>query len=159
MRLLTLLLSAVSLQAELITNDFIDRVAIIESNFKYDAVGDDKKAYGAWQLHESAFKEGLQWHINNSTDDTSEYEIGIYLNDWKHFAQEPEMSRLVAKSYFKLIEYKFNKRGIKPTKLQLYMAYNMGFYGASKYDFNPYTCRLPAQRYAIMRRAELILNK
>lgn len=159
MRLLTLLLSAVSLQAELITNDFIDRVAIIESNFNYAAVGDSNCARGAWQLHEAAFREGFQWYRDNTDEDVSDIIFNHTIKNWKKYAHEPENSRLAATGYFKLLEYRFNKRGIKPTRLQLYMAYNMGFYGASIYDFNPNTRRLPADRYATMRRAELILSK
>ena len=62
MKLFTFLFAASALQADVITRDFIDRVAIIESNFNHAAVGDNKKAYGAWQLHEAAFREGLDWH-------------------------------------------------------------------------------------------------
>jgi len=159
MKLFTFLFAASALQADVITRDFIDRVAIIESNFNHAAIGDNKKAYGAWQLHEAAFREGLDWHKNNDQEEVSENLYNIYLRDWKKYAQSPENGRLVATSYFKLLEYRFSKRGIKPTRLQLYMAYNMGFYGASVYDFNPHTCALPADRYAILRRAELILNK
>ena len=163
MKLFTLLLSAVGLQAQPITTDFIDRVAIIESNFNYAATGDKRNgtplARGAWQLHESAYQDGMKWYEITNGKNESNFVLTAAIRPWKDCAHDPYISRIVATYYFKLLEFRFNKRGINPTRLQLYMAYNMGFSGAALYEFNPYTHTLPADRYATLRRAELILNK
>jgi len=159
MKLFTLLLSAVGLQAQPITTQFIDRVAIIESNFNYAAVGDSKKARGAWQLHEGAYQDAMKWYEITNGKNESNYVMTAAIRPWKDCAHDPYISRIVATYYFKLLEHRFNKRGIKPTQLQLYMAYNMGFSGAALFEFNPHALTLPPDRYATLRRAELILNK
>lgn len=159
MKLFTLLLSAVGLSAQPITSDFINRVAIVESNYNFEAVGDKGKALGAWQLHQAAWADALKWYEFCNAQDPNGFVVCIESRPWKECATDPYISRVVATYYFKLIEHKFKLRGINPTHLQLYMAYNMGFARASQFKFDPYTYELPAQSYAILRRAELIICK
>ncbi|CAB5238202.1 Transglycosylase SLT domain 1 [uncultured Caudovirales phage] len=159
MKLFTLLLSAVGLSAQPITSDFINRVAIVESNYNYEAVGDKGKARGAWQMHQAAWTDALKWYEFTNAQDPNGFVVCIESRPWSDCATDPYISRVVATYYFKLLEHKFKLRGINPTHLQLYMAYNMGFARASQFKFNPYTSELPAKSYAILRRAELIICK
>jgi hypothetical protein len=146
----------------IISEKFLDSVAMIESNFNPNAVGDKGKALGAYQLHEGAWIDACKWmEYNDRGNFTDNYSwlIGHINDSWKTRAKDPVISRQVAKAYFLLLHYRFQKRGIKPTDIQLYMAYNMGFNGAAGYNFvyNNYT--LPDARACILKRANFIISK
>lgn len=148
--------------ADVITEKFLDSVAMIESNFNPKAVGDNGKAIGCYQLHQEAWIDGCKWmeHNDNGTfQDNFSWCVGHIYNDWKTKAKDPVISRLVAKSYFQLLYYRFQKRGITPTNIQLYMAYNMGFGGAAKADFRYDSYKLDDARVCILKRANIILSR
>jgi hypothetical protein len=148
--------------AEVITDKFLDSVAMIESNFNPNAVGDKGKAIGAYQLHEDAWIDACKWMEHNddgSYKDGFSWLVGHINTQWKTRAKDPVISRIVAKNYFSLLHYRFKKRGINPTEIQLYMAYNMGFGGASKCDFNPTSYKLDDARVCILKRASIILSR
>lgn len=148
--------------AERITEKFLDSVAMIESNFNPNAVGDKGKALGAYQLHEDAWTDACKWmevNDNGQFQENFSWLVGHITNQWKARAKDPVISRIVAKNYFSLLHYRFQKRGIKPTDIQLYMAYNMGFGGASKANFNPNSPCLSDARVCILKRANVILSR
>jgi hypothetical protein len=148
--------------AEIISEKFLDSVAMIESGFNPNAVGDKGKALGAYQLHEDAWIDACKWMEHN---DDGQFRDGFswmtgHINDqWKVRAKDPVISRIVAKNYFLLLHYRFQKRGIKPTDLQLYMAYNMGFGGAANADFNPTSYKLSDARMCVLKRANVIISR
>jgi len=134
-KLLTLLglcgsLNASAEQKSPITEEFLDSIAMIESHFDFKAVGDKGKARGAYQMHKSAWDEAVLW----SMLDNGNHDIKI---EWSEYATEPNISRIVCKLYFKLLEYRFkNKMNRLPTALELYVCYNRGFTGAYRINFN-----------------------
>jgi hypothetical protein len=76
-RLLALLLGCASVEAKsIVTEDFLDKVAMIESNYNYEAVGDKGKALGAWQMHEASWRESCQ----------SLSRTGLNFTAWEDFA-------------------------------------------------------------------------
>lgn len=152
-------MSVVESKASVITEDLLDRVAIIESNMNFDAVGDKGKSLGAYQLSETCWTDALKWAEFNASNDTHEWSIETLKGHWKTYAKDPTFSRFVCSSYFKLLEHRFNKKGIKPTKLQLYMAYNMGFTRAELFKFNPSSPNLPEAIYYRMRKVNIIFSK
>jgi len=156
-RLLALLVSCTCLQAKsVITDDFIDKVAVIESNFNYEAVGDGKKALGAWQMHESAWREACTYLAHR----TNEREFWIDVsNRHKELAHQAEESRQVAVAYFKILEGQMLKNKYSVTPISLYMAYNMGFSGAGGYYFNHKHWQLSLKRKSILARANHILSR
>lgn len=155
----TALLTAVAACAAAtpITDSFLDAVAVIESNNNPNAVGDSGRAIGAYQMHQPAFREACQ-HLAKKTGMHSFWMDNI-ADDHRHYAKQPSTSRIVARAYFQILESRMLKDGIKPTKENLYMAYNMGYAGARKHRFNPYDSSLDKTRARILARACNILNR
>jgi len=146
----------------IISEKFLDSVAMIESNFNPNAVGDKGKALGVYQLHQEAWIDACKWMEYNDRGafiDNYSWLIGNINDSWKTQAKDPVISRQVAKAYFLLLYYRFQKRGIKPTNIQLYMAYNMGFGGAAQAGFIYDFYKLDNARACILKRANIILSR
>lgn len=157
-RLLALLLAYTSVEAKsIVTDDYLDKVAMIESNFNYDAVGDKGKALGAWQMHESSWREACQRYARMDAAGFTPWDD--FSNNHKKFAKDPAVSRLVAKMYLQILETQMNKSNIKVTPIALYMAYNMGFQGAYNKAFNYKSFWLDSKRQSILARANQILSR
>jgi hypothetical protein len=157
-RLFAFLLSYASVEAKsIITEDYLDRVAMVESNFNYEAVGDKGKAIGAWQMHEDSWRESCQRLARKDCAGFSPWD-DISKNH-KKFATDPLVSRLVAKMYLQILETQMNNSKIKVTPISLYMAYNMGFQGAYNKDFNFKSFYLDGKRKGILARANHILSR
>lgn len=126
-----------------INDKFLDSVAMIESNFNYDAVGDKGKARGAYQMHKGAWSDAEK-----------------YLNlgyDWKLHSTDSFISRIYVREYFKILSEQFvNLYGRTPNNIELYMAYNMGFYRANEFSFNPSNLALPEKNLRILNKAKYI---
>jgi isocitrate lyase len=71
--------------------------------------------------------------------------------DWKK-------SCLVAQEHLRWLEERQVKMGITPTKISLYMSYNLGNTGAYRYAFDYQNPRLPALRRRIYERAVFLLH-
>lgn len=157
-RLLALLISSLSLEAKsIVTDDFLDKVAMIESNFNFNAKGDNGKALGAWQLHQPAWDDSCNYMKFCRPND--EEIIDVMKTNYKKWAFDPVVSRSVARQYFLLLEDKMRKQKVKVTPISLYMAYNMGYSGASKWDFDHKSLWLDSKRKSILSRANYILSK
>lgn len=134
------------IQPSLVTEDFLDRVAIIESGYNHLAVGDNGAARGAYQLHEAAWTDAM----------------GELKQDWpwRQDAFHADRSRQACRAYFKIIERRMIKDGYVPTKQRLYMCYNLGYHDAVYlHKLNPDSKRLPDIRKAILRRAKFYLQR
>lgn len=157
-RLLAILLGIASAEAKsIVTDDYLDKVAMIESNYNYNAVGDKGKAIGAWQMHEASWREACQRlarkdHIGFTAWDD-------FANNHKKFAKDPDVSRLVAKMYLQILETQMQNSKFKVTPIALYMAYNMGFNGAYSKGFDHKSFWLDSKRKSILARANHILSR
>ena len=157
-RLLALLLAYASAEAKsIVTDDLLDKVAMVESNYNYDAVGDKGKALGAWQMHETSWRESCQRYARKDSVGFSPWDD--FAKNHKKFSSDPTVSRLVAKMYLQILESQMNNSKIKVTPITLYMAYNMGFQGASSKDFNYKSFYLDSKRRSILARANQILSR
>lgn len=120
----TLLLAlCIQAQAMEITDGFLHKVAIIESNEQCTAVGDRGASLGRYQIQRSAWQDacrrnGENWEYNK--DNAFNY----------------TMAHQVARWHFEWIAETLKKRGVKVTEMTLYMAYNKGVAGASRLRFN-----------------------
>lgn len=131
-----------------INQRFLDKVAMIESNFKHTAIGKSGER-GAYQIKETLWNETVKRHKM----------ISESLCVWKKYAHDPEISRLFCTYIFKDIEVRLREVLCQnPTEHQLYMVYNMGWNGAAKYNFNPCHFQIPAKRRSILDRAEFIFS-
>jgi hypothetical protein len=156
-RLLALLLAYASAEAKsIVTDELIDKVAIIESNYNYDAVGDKGKAIGAWQMHEPAFREACTYLAHHCI---GREEWLNFADNHKKFAKDPMVSRLACKAYFEILEKQMQRQKIKVTPISLYMAYNMGFQGAYNKNFDHNSFWLDSRRRSILSRANTILSR
>ncbi len=157
-RLLALLLSYASVEAKsIVTDEYLDRVAMVESNYNYDAVGDKGKALGAWQMHEPAWREACQVLSRRCHAGFSAWDD--FAVNHKKFAKDPQVSRLVAKEYLQILERQMNKAKVVVTPISLYMAYNMGFQGAYNKSFDYKSFWLDSKRKSILARANTILSR
>jgi hypothetical protein len=157
-RLLALLLAYASAEAKsIVTDEYLDKVAMIESNYNYDAVGDKGKAIGAWQMHEAAWRESCQRLARMDGAGFTAWDD--FTNNHKKFAKDSSVSRLVAKMYLQILETQMNKSKIKVTPISLYMAYNMGFHGAWQKNFDHKSYWLDSKRKSILARANQILSR
>ena len=150
------LASAEAKQPDFTTEWFMDRLALIESNDKADAIGDGGKARGVYQMHKDAWDDSIAYGRRIGRELIPE------LSDWKKNAHDRTASRIVANFYLQILEKnmkdsKHCSNGVTP--LQLYMAWNMGLSGARRYDFNPNNPHLPEQNRRVLIRAKLYLTQ
>jgi hypothetical protein len=157
-RLLALLLAYASAEAKsIVTDDYLDKVAMVESNFNFLAKGDNGKALGAWQMHQPAWEDSCNYMKFCRPND--EELIDTMKTNYKKWALDPVVSRSVARQYFLLLEDKMRKQKVKVTPISLYMAYNMGYSGASKFEFDHKAFWLDSKRKSILSRANHILSR
>lgn len=135
--------TVISANASIVDEQFLDDVAVIESNMDAAAVGDNGKARGAYQFHRSA------WAQANAVAGTNHhYDLA---HNWF-------VSRRLAKAYLIWLEGCIRDAGYKPTKINLYMAYNMGLSGSLRYAFDNQHPELPRSRRAILDRAMRLIK-
>lgn len=150
---LSLLLAFASCEAKSIVNeDLIHKVGIIESNLNENAVGDNGRSLGAFQISQEAWADAVAYcRVNAGPHDF------FLTSDWKRGAHDYEQSHRAAGMILKMHEERMIKNRIKPTPMKLYMAYNMGYMGASQFNFNVNVTY--GKRKAILLRAQHILSK
>lgn len=151
--LLSFLLACGSCQAKsIVTEDLIHKVAIIESNINPDAVGDNGDSLGAFQIGRKAWADAVAYSRLNA--DPHDYYLP---EDWKGHVKDYDMSHRAATLILKMHEERMLKNRVKPTPFKLYMAYNMGYHGASQHGFD--IKQTWGFRKAILLRASRILSK
>jgi hypothetical protein len=119
----------------------IDDVAVlaaigqVETGMDYNAVGDNGKALGAYQLHRSAW-------IDGSTQLLREGKKAISYDDWKY----PTNQDTVALALLRSLRGRLASKGITdPSAEQLALCWNMGFTAASRINFD---CKRAKSDYA-----------
>jgi hypothetical protein len=122
------MLTTMLLATSLVTTDFVNRVAQVESNHDYNAVGDNGRAVGAWQMWEISWRD-----TNNSLE-----RKGIPSISWSR-RHEPVAQRQMAIYFLLLQEQRLlnNARIAHPTEEQLYLSFSMGFQGFARCGFDP----------------------
>lgn len=152
-RLLSLLVAFASCEAKsIVTEDLVHKVAIIESNVNEDAVGDNGQSRGAFQIGEAAWADAVAY--SRVTSGPHEY---LLPSDWKTYSHDYATSHQAATLILRMLEERMIRNKIKPTPMNLYMAYNMGFNHASQYKFNINATY--GKRRAILLRASKILSR
>jgi len=110
----------------------IDDVAVlaaigqVETGMDYNAIGDNGKARGAYQLHRSAWIDGC-------TQLMREGKLAYLYDDWKY----PTNQDTVALALLRSIRGRLASKGITdPSAEQLALCWNMGFTAASRINFD-----------------------
>ena len=146
-----LLLASLPLSAQaasLVDEDLLMRVARIESNGDARAVGDSGLALGAFQLHRASWEDSVRRLIGRIPSSYAYTKANCF--DWKK-------SCLVAQEHLRWLEESQLKMGITPTKISLYMSYNLGNTGAYRYAYDHKSPNLSAPRRRILERALFLL--
>ena len=119
----------------------IDDVAVlaaigqVETGMDYNAIGDNGKARGAYQLHRSAWIDGCT-QLMREGKPTYSYD------DWKYAT----IQDTVALALLRSIRGRLANKGITdPSAEQLALCWNMGFTAASRINFD---CKRAKSDYA-----------
>jgi hypothetical protein len=101
-------------------------IAQVETGENYNAIGDNGKARGAYQLHRSAWVDGC-------TQLLREGKKAISYDDWKYATNQDTVALALLRS----LRGRLASKGITdPTPEQLALCWNMGFTAASRIGFN-----------------------
>ena len=121
--LLVALATMHDLRAYEVTDGFLDKLAVIESNERCTIIADKGQSLGAFQIKRAAWvdactRNGANWEYNKAN------------------AFNYPIARQVAQWHCEWIVERLKANGIKPTPITVYMCYCMGFSGAKKHGFN-----------------------
>lgn len=119
-------------QTNVITDKFLDAVAMVESSGRTNAIGDGGKALGMFQLHRAAWEDAAK--------------IDRSLGDYKTGALNRETSRRAARVYFQILSDRLIRAQAANSPAMLYAAYNCGFTGFSKRGFDLTKCPASTQK-------------
>jgi hypothetical protein len=137
--------------------DFMDKVAIIESNNNPNAIGDNGNAIGAYQMHKDAYLDAVAWCRVKHPLVYELLTLQKMLKDHKKSCLDPFTSRLLATCYVEMIIDRLTDNKQKVTPMTVYMCYNMGYRGARGVNFN--INEIPTHHTRIaMKRAKSILD-
>ena len=115
-----------------VSDKFLDAVAMVESSGKTNAIGDNGKALGMFQLHRDAWEDAAK--------------IDPSLGDYKTGALNRETSRRAARVYFNILSARLIRANAANSPANLYAAYNVGFAGFSKRGFSLSKCPVSTQK-------------
>lgn len=103
-----------------------DAIAFTESRGDYRAIGDAGQAYGAYQMHRSA------WDDANAFRRTNNLSPFAWYNKRYKGAQDA-----MCRTFIELVKHRFrNKYNREPLPSEIYMAFTCGFEGASRVNFD-----------------------
>ena len=145
-----LLLASLPLSAATLVDDnLLMKVAQIESNANPSAVGDSGLALGAFQMHRASWEDSVRRLFGHIPKSYAYCKANCF--DWKK-------SYVVAQEHLRWLEERQLKMGITPTKISLYMSYNLGIKGANRYDYQYSNPNIPEARRRVLQRAFLLLH-
>jgi hypothetical protein len=141
-------LAPLTLQASIVDETYLDRLAVVESNGRATAVGKAGEL-GAYQIRRAAWEDSVRRMFGRIPASYAYCRANCF---------DPEKSRRVARDHLLWIERTLAKKGYKPTKISLYMSYNMGINMAERYAHNHRHTTLTDERKSILQRAERIFS-
>lgn len=119
----------------LVTEKFLDALALVESGNRTTAVGDGGKARGPFQLWRSAWSD-------------ADRKLKLH-KSYQLYSTDPAVSRLYARAYLTDLETRLAAAlRCPPTTEQLYAAWNLGLTGFERRGLLISRCPLTTQRAA-----------
>lgn len=110
-----------------VTDEFLDKVAMIESSGGKFLVGDRGRSLGAFQMSKAAWKDATAFRKRHGKT-IYRYEDGV---------MEMEICRSYAASYLQLLEERLKRlMGRQPSAEHVYAAYNWGLSNLKKVRFD-----------------------
>lgn len=143
---LTLLSSAAF--GSVVNEDYLDRLARVESDNRPQAVGKAGEL-GAYQLKKAAWDDAVRRMFGRIPESYSFCRRNCF---------DPAKSRVVAREHLLWLERTMVREGHTPTKISLYMSYNLGMTMSERYAHNHRHPSLADQRKAVFARAERIFS-
>lgn len=132
----------------IVDETYMDRLAVVESNGNATAVGKAGEL-GAYQLKRAAWDDAVKRMFGRIPASYAYTRSNCF---------DPDKSRRVAREHLLWIERTMVRDGFSPTKISLYMSYNMGITMSERYAHNHRHPSLAHQRKAILQRAERIFT-
>ena len=106
-------------------------VAEVETGNDHKSVGDNGRAYTAWQLHDAAIQDG---NYQLKKEGRMTYPVCDVL-------ASPRVAKAVASAYIRLCVLRLTSAGIKdPSPEQIYLCYSMGFKAYKDAGFKSLNC-------------------
>jgi hypothetical protein len=133
-------------QASIVSEDYLDRLAIVESNNRPKAVGRAGEL-GSFQLKEAAWTDSVRRMFGRIPQSYAYSRSNCF---------DPVKSRAVAREHLLWLERTMTKEGFTPNKISLYMSYNLGMSMSERYAHNHKHPSLTNEQKAIFTRAEHI---
>lgn len=117
-----------------VTETFLDSVAMIESSGRAGAIGDGGKARGMFQFWPGSWEDARI--------------VNPLIGDYQTGSVDPVRARLAARTYLTILAVRYQKRASRsPSPQELYAMYNIGFGGFfSKYGGDISKCPAITQR-------------
>lgn len=116
----------------IISDNYLCRIATIESNGNPNAVGDNGNAIGMYQIHKSAYEDACAYLKTNHPEEYDYLKIGNFKKD----CLDPDKARILCLSYLEVLKTIMIRNGDEVNKYTLYVAYNRGYNGAKAIGFN-----------------------
>ena len=130
-----LLAALSSCGASVVTEQFLDSLALVESGDKAAVLGDGGKARGSFQIWRGAWAD-----VNRTYGWTTDYESG---------STNRAVARRYARAYCKMLETQMTAAGLRlPTVEHIYACYNLGFNGFARRGFQLSRCPMVTRRAA-----------
>lgn len=148
MWLASLIFLSTPAKATIVDDDYLDRLARVESDNRPTAVGRAGEL-GAFQLKKAAWDDAVRRMFGRVPSGYSYCRTNCF---------DPVKSRAVAREHLLWLEQRMTKEGFVPSKISLYMSYNMGMTMSERYAHNHRHPSLTEQRKAVFTRAERIFN-
>lgn len=141
-------LAPLTLQASIVDETYLDRLAVVESDGRATAIGKAGEL-GAYQIRRAAWEDSVRRMFGRIPASYAYCRANCF---------DPAKSRRVAREHLLWIERTLSREGFVVTKISLYMSYNMGINMAERYAHNHRHPSLTDQRKAILQRAERIFS-
>jgi hypothetical protein len=125
--LTSMLMASVAVtQTSRVTPDFVQAVAIAESNADNHAIGDGGRARTAWQIWGVAWQTANKWRARQGKPTHPRSSM-----------HDPSVAREMATSLLEWHEHQLRLDGVRnPDEADIYMSYSMGHEGFRRIGFN-----------------------
>lgn len=137
---------------------FLPRLAAIESSGNPDAVGDKGKSLGLYQISKEAWRDSTDWARLNCPEWLGLSCFNGLGKDYKKECLNPDTARWVATFYLMYLAKRIKDSGYPVNMKTLYMAYNCGFSKANSFCFDMNHFAISDKRRAIFIRAATIID-
>lgn len=137
--------------------DFLPRLAAIESSGNPNAVGDKGKSLGMYQISKEAWRDGTDWIRLNCPEYLTVFFEPLG-KDYKKECMDADKSKWIATFYLMYLADRMQKNKHPVNMKTLYMAYNCGFSKAQSFNFDMSHFAVSDRRRAIFLRAASIID-